>query len=84
VGKFYLYTDGALGDKDNPGGLGAMLIQKQEDDTERIVTYASRGLKDHKKNYSAFLLDLAAAVYGIDHFDVYLKGRQFVLCTDHK
>jgi hypothetical protein len=83
-GMFYLYTDGALGEKDYPGGLGLSSSRKKEDDCERVVAYASRDLKDHEKNYSAFLLELAAAVYGIDHFDVYLKGRQFVLCTDHK
>jgi transposase InsO family protein len=29
-------------------------------------------------------LELAAAVAAIDHFDVYLRGRHFILYTDHK
>jgi hypothetical protein len=84
TGTFIVYTDGSLGDNEYPGGLGAVLLQRQEDESERVIAYASRGLKDHEKNYSAFLLEMGAAVYGIDHFDVYLKGRPFILCTDHK
>ena len=41
-------------------------------------------IKDHEKNYSAYLLEMAAAVFGIEHFDVYLRGKKFVLYTDHK
>ena len=27
---------------------------------------------------------MQAALWGIDHFDVYLRGRSFLLLTDHK
>jgi hypothetical protein len=40
--------------------------------------------KDHEKNYSPFLLEAAAAVWGMDIFNEYLRGKQFVLFTDHK
>jgi transposase InsO family protein len=80
---FILHTDGASGDPLNPGGLGAVLLQEQ-DGEERVIAYASRGLKTHEKNYSAYLLELTAAVFGIEHFDVYLRGRRFALFTDHK
>ena len=66
-----------------PGGLGAVLMQLQ-DGHDRVIAYASRSLRDHEKNYGAFLLEMAAAVYGIEHFDTYLVGRQFVLKIDHK
>jgi hypothetical protein len=82
-GEFHLYTDGCSGDKENRGGLGAVLMQMQEGQ-EKVLAYASRGLKDHEGNYSAYLLELAAALFGIDHFDVYLRGRKFILFTDHK
>ncbi len=81
---FVLRTDGALGDKTRPGGLGAVLLQAHEDGKERVVAYASRALKQHERNYSAFLIEQAAAVYGIEHFDVYLRGRLFTLLTDHR
>jgi hypothetical protein len=80
---FILHTDGASGDQVNPGGLGAVLLQEQ-DGEEKVIAYASRGLKTHEKNYSAYLLELTAAVFGIEHFDVYLRGRRFALYTDHK
>jgi hypothetical protein len=49
------------------------------------VAYASRGLKDHEVNYQAFLLEKAAACWGIDYFDTYLTPpKQFTLCTDHR
>ncbi len=81
---FLLATDASTGDANNPGGLGAVLSQIHDDGIERVVAYASRSLKPHEKNYSAFLLELAAASWGIDHFDVYLKGKTFTLITDHK
>ena len=55
-----------------------------QDGHERVIAYASRPLKDHEKNYGAFLLEMAAACFGIEHFDTYLLGRKFVLCVDHK
>ena len=81
---FILHTDGASGDAENPGGLGAVLSQEQANGEERVIAYASRALKDHEKNYSAYLLEMAAAVFGIEHFDVYLKGKKFILYTDHR
>ena len=81
---YILQTDGSAGDAHNPGGLGAVLLQKDDSGKERVIGYASRGLKKHEKNYSAFLLELTAAVFGIEYFDTYLKGRKFTLCTDHK
>jgi hypothetical protein len=35
-------------------------------------------------NYSAYLVEIAAAVWGIEHFDVYLIGKQFTLVTDNR
>jgi hypothetical protein len=88
-GRFMLRTDTCLGDKDNVGGLGAVLLQQQrtsedEDKAWKVIAYASRPLKKHDKKYSAYLVEMAAAVWGIEHFDVYLIGKQFTLVTDHR
>jgi hypothetical protein len=83
TGEWHLTTDASQGDKEHPGGLGAVLSQFV-DGKERVIAYASRGLKKFEKNYSAYLLELAAAEWAIDHFYVYLKGRHFKLWTDHK
>ncbi len=47
-------------------------------------SYASCQLKDHEKNYSLFLLKSAAAIWGMDVFNEYLKGKEFILFMDHK
>ena len=83
--QFVLTTDAATGDAENPGGLGAVLTQVDPGTgQEKVIAYASRSLKTHEKNYSAFLAELTAIVWAIDHFHWYLKGRQFILQTDHK
>ena len=81
--KFYLYTDASAGNDYAPGGLGACLVQFHNDNP-RPIAYASRALLKHEKNYSTYLLELAACVFGITHFDVYLKNRHFFLCCDHR
>ena len=80
---FQLRTDACAGDDLHPGGFGAVLSQTQNGH-ERVIAYASRALTSYEKNYQPYLLELAAAAWAIDHFHVYLKGRQFKLYTDHK
>jgi hypothetical protein len=63
-GRFVLQTDASTGTESAAGGMGAVLIQEQKDKIEQVVAYASRGLKDHEKNYPAFLLEKAAACWG--------------------
>ncbi len=82
--QYALITDAATGTADTPGGLGAILTPKDKYDNYYAISYASRQLKDHEKNYSPFLLESAAAVWGMDVFNEYLKGKQFILFTDHK
>ena len=82
--EFILSTDAALGDATTPGGLGAVLSQKDDNGIERVIAYASRSLRANEKNYSAFLVELTAIVWAIDHFHVYLYGNRFKVITDHK
>jgi hypothetical protein len=83
TGKYHLFTDGSLGDDKQEGGLGGHLMQEGPDGSLHTIAFASRALRPHEKNYSAFLLELQAAVNMIDHFDHYLRGRSFTLYTDH-
>ena len=66
------------------GGLGAILCQPDHTGQLHVVAYASRALSEHEKNYSPFLLEMLACTWGIDHFEVYLKGRKFVVYSDHR
>ena len=81
---YLLRTDACAGDSEHPGGFGAVLSQSHPDGKERVIAYASRALKTYEENYQPYLLELAAAVWAIDHFHVYLRGRRFALYTDHK
>jgi hypothetical protein len=74
--RFILQTDALAGTESAAGGMGAVLLQEQNNKTERVVAYASRELKDHEKNYPAFLLEKAAACWRINYF--------YTLCTDHR
>jgi transposase InsO family protein len=81
---FALSVDAATGDEKQKGGLGAVLTQLDDEGHERVVAYASKGLNSYERNYSPYLLELQACTWAIEHFQVYLKGRHFVLRTDHK
>ena len=82
-GEFQLYTDASGGIDGAEGALGAALTQIQKGE-KRMIAYASRRLKKHERNYSAYLLEKAAIVYAIEHFAHLLKGRRFVVFTDHR
>ncbi|GKG27326.1 putative reverse transcriptase domain-containing protein, partial [Tanacetum coccineum] len=51
---------------------------------ERFVTYASRQLKIHEKNYMTRDLELGAMVFSLKMWRHYLYGTKCVVFTDHK
>jgi len=81
---YALITDASLGDGKKPGGLGAILAQVNPQGEHCVIAYASRKLQKHEANYTPFLLEMQAAIWGMEHFDTYLRGRHFTLYTDHK
>ena len=81
---FHVFTDGAIGGEREPGGLGAVLCQKNEKGILHPVAYASRSLQNNEKNYSAFLIEMSAIVFAIQHWHTYLYGRFFYVHCDHK
>ncbi|GKE43703.1 putative reverse transcriptase domain-containing protein [Tanacetum coccineum] len=60
-------------------GLGAVLMQK-----EKVIAYASRQLKVHKKNYTTHNLELGAVVFALKMWRHYLYSTKCVVFTDHK
>jgi RNase H-like domain found in reverse transcriptase len=81
--QYALISDAATWTADTPGGLGAILTQVDQEGKFHAILFASRQLKDQEINYSPFLLEAAAAVWGMDFFKEYLKGKRFILYTDH-
>ncbi len=80
---YALIVDASLGDEKKPGGLGAILTQIKQKGEHCVIAYASRKLQKHECNYTPFLLEMQAAIWGIDHFGTNLRGRKFILITDH-
>ncbi|GJU00896.1 putative reverse transcriptase domain-containing protein [Tanacetum coccineum] len=60
-------------------GLGAVLMQR-----EKVISYASRQLKIHEKNYTTHDLELGAVVFALKIWRHYLYGTKCTLFTDHK
>jgi hypothetical protein len=65
-----------------PGELCATLAQADKKGQIQVISHSSRQLKDNEKNYSPFLLEASASVWGMDNFNKYLKGSQFALYAD--
>jgi hypothetical protein len=79
-----LIVDASLGDDKKPGGLGAILTQINPNGEHCVIAYARRKLQKHECNYTPFLLEMQAAIWGMDHFGIYLRGRKFTLIMDHR
>ena len=59
--------------------LGCVLMQ-----SERVVAYGSKQLKNHEQNYPTHDLKLAAIVFALKIWRHYLYGEQFEVFSDHK
>nr|GFB35701.1 putative reverse transcriptase domain-containing protein [Tanacetum cinerariifolium] len=59
--------------------LGVVLMQR-----EKVISYASRQLKIHEKNYMTHDLELKAVVFALKIWWHYLYGTKCTVFTDHK
>nr|GEX23387.1 retrovirus-related Pol polyprotein from transposon 17.6 [Tanacetum cinerariifolium] len=71
--KLCVYCD------DSRKGLDAVLMQGK-----KVIAYASRQLKIHKKNCTAHDLELGAVVFALKIWRHYLYGTKCVVFADHK
>ena len=67
----------------SPVGISAILAQGTDSDY-KVIAYASRALTDVEKRYSQTEKEALSIVWGIEHFHLYLYGKEFTLITDHK
>nr|GFA90799.1 putative reverse transcriptase domain-containing protein [Tanacetum cinerariifolium] len=72
-GDFIVYYDASN------KGLGAVLTQR-----EKVISYVSRQLKIHEKNYMTHDLELGAVVFALKIWRHYLYGTKCTVFTDHK
>lgn len=64
-------------------GIGAELLQIQEDQSLKPVAYVSRKLSKNHSSWSASEIELFAIVYACHHFRHFLYGRYFEIQSDH-
>ena len=62
---------------------GAVLLQEHEG-VKLPVSYASRKLLAREMGYSVIEKECLGIVWGIQKFESYLYGREFMLETDHQ
>ncbi|XP_041452935.1 uncharacterized protein LOC121406002 isoform X3 [Lytechinus variegatus] len=66
-------------------GIGAVLLQENEETKEKFpVSYSSKKLLPREKSYATVEKEALAIVWGIQKYEPYLYGREFVLQTDHQ
>ncbi len=64
--------------------VGAVLKQRFDDTgLEHPVGFFSRALTGSEHNYAAYEVELYAVVRAVEHFRMFLLGREFLLRTDH-
>ena len=70
---YVIYSDASL------RGMGCVLMQNG-----RVISYLSRQLKPHEKNYPTHDLELAAVVFALKAWRHYLYGRRCQIYSDHR
>ncbi|KAL8584885.1 hypothetical protein ACOMHN_037588 [Nucella lapillus] len=65
-------------------GLGAVLLQRQNDGHMKPVAYASRSLTKTEKRYAQIEKEALAIVWSLEHWADLLIGKTFHVETDHK
>ena len=74
---FELHTDAS------GTAIGSVLMQIQQDDSERVIAYGGRTLLKAERNYNVTELECLAVIDAIKHFSPYLHGYKFTIHTDH-
>lgn len=64
-------------------GIGGVLCQKDDDNTERPIYFYSHKLNKAQCNYSVTERECLAAVLSIEQFRPYIEGYHFHVITDH-
>jgi len=65
--------------------IEGVLLQLQEDNSWRPITYLSRAMNETERNYEIYDWELLAIMEGLKQWWQYLIGsNQFEIWTDHK
>ena len=64
-------------------GLGAVLVQHDDDNNEHPIAYATRKLLPRERNFSTIEKETLAVVWALKTFERYFYGVHTTLETDH-
>ena len=74
---FFIHTDAC------DAGLGAALMQRDDEGRDIAVAYASRALHKSEKPYSTPEKECLAVIWALEHFRPYIEGLHVTVFTDH-
>jgi len=75
---FFVWSDASI------MGFGAVLEQLDNQGQRHPIAYASRQTSVAEKKYAPTELEVAALVFAVESFEVYLLGNAFTVYTDHQ
>ncbi len=67
-----------------PTGTAAYIIQLDHNNVPYLVSCASRSFSKSESNYSQVEKEAFAALWGCEHYHIYLYGNEFDLYTDNR
>uniref|UniRef100_A0A0N5BH08 RNA-directed DNA polymerase n=1 Tax=Strongyloides papillosus TaxID=174720 RepID=A0A0N5BH08_STREA len=76
--KFVIHTDAS------EYAIGAVLLQEDEDNQLRVVSYASRTLRDIEKRWQITEKEALAVVFAVRKFHYYIWGKTTDIYTDQR
>ena len=65
-------------------GIGAVLLQKQEDGSRRPVCFIWRSLSDAEKHYAVIEKEALVVTWASERLEEYILGIHYTIETDHK
>jgi hypothetical protein len=75
---FFLHTDASN------YAIGAVLVQKDDNEHDRVIAYASRILNPAEVNYTVTEKECLAVIWATKYFNQFLQGQPFSIVTDHE